>query len=322
MNITLLSGGVGGARCALAFDTWRRTVDPTLSLTAIVNTGDDFTHLGLRVAPDIDSVTYHLAGLADLARGWGRADDTTRIADQVARHLPAAAWFHLSDNDLGHSLLRTEMLASGLTLSEVTDRFARDFGVTARIIPVTDDASPTIVQLPGGELPFQEWWVREQASPVPTGFDFPLAAAARPAPGVIEAISSADLVVIAPSNPVVSITPILNIPGVRDAVLSTAAPVIGLSPIIGGRPVRGWADRCLAAAGVECSASAVRDVYGSRSVGGLLDGWLVDTADAAAAGVGTGSSGPVGTIPTLATPLLFTGSDQDNKIIEAVLSLA
>ena len=313
MNITLLSGGVGGARCALALDTWRRTVDPGLSLTAIVNVGDDFTHLGLRISPDIDSVTYHLAGLADLQRGWGRTGDTTGIAQQVATHLPSEAWFHLSDQDLGHSLLRTELLSSGSTLSEVTQRFAHDFGVAATILPATNDPSPTMVSVPEGEIPFQAWWVREQASPVPSGFTYPRAEDARPAPGVLTAIRDADVVVIAPSNPIVSVTPILKIPGVREALHATRAPVVGLSPIIGGKPVRGWADRCLAAAGVECTAAAVREFYGARDAGGLLNGWLIDPVDA--------RSAPGESVPTAATPLLFSCSDQDNRIIEALLSL-
>lgn len=331
MKVALLSGGVGGARCALALDTWRRTVDADLDLTVVVNVGDDFTHLGLRISPDLDSVTYHLGGLADRERGWGRAGDSQRIMMQVERHLPEAAWFHLGDLDLAHSLIRSELLASGLALSDVARRFADDFGIAARIIPVTDDPSPTAVDLPDGRsVGFQEWWVRDRAEPLPLGFRFPAAGSAAPAPGAVEAVRDADLVVIAPSNPIVSIAPILAIPGLREAMRETGAPVAGISPIIGGRPVRGWADRCLAAAGVECSARGVRDFYGHRGSGGLLDGWLLDEVDAAdcaradAAGGSAGSAGPCakGAVPTAAAPLLFSGTPDDNRAVAALFRLA
>lgn len=319
MRVALLSGGVGGARCALALDIWRRTEDPGLELTAIVNVGDDFSHLGLRIAPDIDSVTYHLGNLGDRERGWGRVGDSGRIMTQVERHLPEACWFHLGDLDLAHSLIRTELLASGLTLSEVTRRYAEDLGISARVLPVTDDPSPTAVDLPGGRsVGFQEWWVRDRAEPAPLRFRFPLAAEALPAPGVLDAIRKADLIVVAPSNPIVSVTPVLEISGVREAVRTARAPVIGLSPIIGGRPVRGWADRCLAAAGVECSATGVRDFYGDRRGGGLLDGWLLDDAD-----TGLPAAAPAASsIPTSSVPLLFSGTAEDNRIVGALLELA
>ncbi|MBL3699482.1 2-phospho-L-lactate transferase [Leucobacter luti] len=338
MRIVLLSGGVGGARCARALDAWRRTADPSLRLTAIVNVGDDFTHLGVRISPDIDSVTYHLGDLGDTERGWGRAGDSARIAKQIEHHLPDTAWFHLGDLDLGHSLIRTELLASGMPLSRVTQRFLDDFGISARVLPVTDDDSPTIVRVPNGPLSFQEWWVRLRAEPVPERFEYPRAAAAQPAPGVIAAIEEADLVVVAPSNPIVSITPIFEVPGVREAVAGARAPVVGVSPIIGGRPVRGWADRCLAAAGVECSALGVRDFYGSRGAGGLLDGWLVDPVDDLGREAdgrggrggsgehsepgGSGEPGSERTIVTRSVPLRFTGGREDARIVEALLALA
>lgn len=328
MRIALLSGGVGGARCALALDIWRRKADPALELTAIVNVGDDFTHLGVRISPDIDSVTYHLGGLGDKVRGWGRAGDTARIAEQVQRHLPDAAWFHLGDLDLAHSLIRTEMLASGLSLSEVTQRFVEDLSIRCRILPATDDPSPTVVDVPGrhagGErrLAFQEWWVRDRAEPLPLRFRYPSAAEAAPAPGVLDALREADLVVIAPSNPIVSITPILEIPGVKETVRSTPAPVVGLSPIIGGRPVRGRADQCLAVAGIECSATGVRDLYGSRQQDGLLDAWLLDTIDAASR-PGEENRTQGGSVPrTGSAPLRFSGTESDHRIVEELLRLA
>ncbi|UOR02181.1 2-phospho-L-lactate transferase CofD family protein [Leucobacter allii] len=329
MRVALLSGGVGGARCALALDIWRRETRSRLDLTAIVNVGDDFTHLGLRISPDIDSVLYHLGDLGDTSRGWGRAGDSATIAEQLRRHLPEAAWFHLGDLDLGHSLIRTRLLAQGLTLSEVTAKFAEDFGIEASVRPVTDDPSPTVVDVPA-EVPaetlwpdeasgtaerslgFQEWWVRGRAEPMPCRFRSPAAAEARPAPGVLDAIRDADVVVIAPSNPIVSVTPVLDIPGVREAVRATSAPVVGLSPIIGGRPVRGWADRCLAVAGVECSATGVRDFYGARESGGLLDGWLLDPTDA--------TPGPH-PMPTTASELRFGGDERDTRIVEALWEL-
>lgn len=315
-RVVFLSGGVGGARFARALDMWNRAAQRPLTCTAVVNVGDDFTHLGMRISPDLDSVTYHLAGMGDRARGWGRAGDTDQVITEIRRVLPAAGWFHLGDLDIAHSLLRTQLLSDGTPLSEVTRVLNTQYGVDFTVLPVTDAVSPTSVSLPNREntLNFQEWWVRDQAHPTPSGFTFPAAPTARPAPGVLEALSNADLIVVAPSNPIVSIDPILAIPGIRAALASAAAPVIGLSPIIGGKPVRGWLDRCLEAVGVECSAPAIASRYGSRADGGLLDGWLADPEDAGLVNEFRGEIAHV--------PLRFTQSDEDLAIIDAVFELA
>lgn len=315
MNVTMLCGGVGGARCALAIDIWRDATGVPLELTTIVNVGDDFMHLGLHISPDIDSVSYHLGKLGDKRRGWGRDGDTQRIADQVAQQLPDSAWFHLGDLDLAHSLIRSELLSRGMTLSDVTAKFAADYEIPATILPVTDGLSPTLVEVAHERrLGFQEWWVRNQATPTPKQFLFPRAAETRPAPGVLESIRDADVVIIAPSNPIVSIAPIISIPGMRDALQKTLAPIVGLSPIIGGKPVRGWADRCLAASGIECSAGGVRDYYGSRTNGGLLDAWLVDPVDE--------PENVSSELRTGAAPLLFSGNSDDVGIVEAIWEMA
>lgn len=315
-NVVFLSGGVGGARFAQALDTWNGEAGNPLACTAIVNVGDDFTHLGMRISPDLDSVAYHLAGLGNRARGWGRAGDTDAVMTEMRRVLPTASWFQLGDLDIAHNLLRTHLLNDGAPLSEVTRILNELYGVRFTVLPVTDAPSPTLVTFPaGGEtLRFQEWWVRDQAQPTPSGFAFPEARAARPSPGVIEALASADLIVVAPSNPVVSIDPILAIPGIRAALTNSAAPIVGLSPIIGGRPVRGWLDRCLEAVAVECSAPAIAAYYGNRQDGGLLDGWLADPQDAGTTDTFGGAVAHV--------PLLFTQDERDLAIIEAVFSLA
>lgn len=324
MRVTILCGGVGGARFTRSFSHWAERTGWEGELTALVNVGDDFTHLGLRVSPDIDSVTYHLAGLGDDARGWGRGGDTDTAITEITRVLPQEGWFQLGDLDIAHNLMRTHLLGQGHSLSRVTAELAGRYGVDCRILPVTDDPSPTRVRLseplPGVdgteplELGFQEWWVREQATPVPDRFVFPLAGAASPAPGVLQALDEADLVVIAPSNPAVSIAPILAIPGVREALTGVAAPVIGLSPIIGGKPVRGWADRCLRVLGVPCTAAGVAEHYGARAAGGLLDGWLIDDVDAE----DCRELEPA----TASSPLIFQGTPEDDHIITAALELA
>lgn len=317
-RIAVLSGGVGGARFARALDAWRRRNRPEMEITAIVNVGDDFDHLGLRICPDIDSVTYHLAGLGDPVRGWGRADDTAHAFTEIARIMPEHRWFELGDLDIAHNAMRTQLLGERRPLSEVTAELARRYGVGPAVLPVTDRPSPTrVVFGPDARrraLGFQEWWVRDAATPQPAAFEFPLAARAAPAPGVLDALRSAQLVVVAPSNPAVSIAPILAVPGVRQALRTTAAAVVGLSPIIGGRPVRGWADRCLAVIGVECTSAAVAAHYGSRADGGLLDGWLADPEDRR---LDFGRCGPVAFCP-----LRFTAGREDDAIIDALLELA
>lgn len=311
-NITFLSGGVGGARFARALHSWNEASGRLFNCTAIVNVGDDFTHMGLRISPDLDSVAYHLADMGDKGRGWGRASDSTRTMSEISRVLPEESWFQLGDLDIAHSLMRTQLLEKGHSLSETTHLLNSRYGVSFTVLPATDDPSPTIVEHAGSApMGFQEWWVRNQASPPPTAFTFPHAADSRPAPGVLESLAAADIIVIAPSNPVVSIDPILAIPGIRAAIAEAAAPVIGLSPIIGGRPVRGWLDRCLAVVDVECAAPAVAARYGDRSSGGLLDAWLADPLDE---NLPNSFAGLITHVP-----LLFSQDEGDNRIIDALM---
>jgi LPPG:FO 2-phospho-L-lactate transferase len=281
MRVTTLCGGIGGARFLLGLRTLGHDV------TAIVNTGDDMTVLGLRICPDVDSVLYTLGDGISRERGWGREGESFRVRDELATYAAAVgaaeqlvpAWFGLGDLDLATHLLRSSWLADGVALSTVIRWLSERWQTGITVLPASDDGIETWVQLVDGSVHFQEWWVRLRAAVPATGFDIRGIEAAKPAPGVLEAIESADVVVLAPSNPVVSIGVILAVPGVAEALRSTAAPVVGLSPIVGGAPVRGMADSCLSAIGVETSADAVARHYGLRRDGGLIDGWLVDEVD-------------------------------------------
>jgi LPPG:FO 2-phospho-L-lactate transferase len=268
----VLAGGVGAARFLRGLT---RVVAPE-TVTAVVNVGDDLTHLGLRICPDLDSITYWLSGVVHPEQQWGRADESHVVATELERfgHEP---WFTLGDRDLGVHLHRSMRLSEGVPLSQVTAEIVAAFDVTARLLPATDEPVETrITTADGRDLHFQEYWVRERARPEVAGVRLAGVEDARPAPGVVEALHAADAVFIAPSNPVVSIDTILAIPGIREAVASTAAPVVGVSPIVGGRVVRGMAHKLLPAVGTEVSARGVARHYRS-----LLDGWVVDQRDAA-----------------------------------------
>ncbi|MEX2549139.1 MAG: 2-phospho-L-lactate transferase [Nitriliruptoraceae bacterium] len=268
----VLAGGVGAAR----FLRGLTRIVPPQAVTAVVNVGDDLTHLGLRICPDLDSITYWLAGVVHPEQQWGRADESHVVASELERfgHEP---WFTLGDRDLGVHLHRSMRLSSGIPLSQVTGEVTRAFDVTTRLLPASDDQVETrIMTADGRDLHFQEYWVRERAQPEVVGVRLAGAEEATPGPGVLETLSAARAVFIAPSNPVVSIDTILAIPGIRDALASTSAPVVGVSPIVGGQVVRGMAHRLLPAVGSEVSALGVARHYGS-----LLDGWVVDQRDAA-----------------------------------------
>ncbi|MGV8895810.1 MAG: 2-phospho-L-lactate transferase [Rhodoglobus sp.] len=280
MKITVLSGGVGGARFLRGL---RDAVTPADEVTAIVNVGDDMWLTGLRIAPDLDSIMYTLAGENDEQRGWGRVGESERVSAELRAYGVGWPWFTLGDLDIGTHITRTHLLREGLSLSEATARITSRWPLGVRLIPATDDEVETHVNTDGGPMHFQEWWTRHRASIPALSFDHRGAATSTPAPGVLDAIAEADVVIVAPSNPVVSIGPILAIPGIREALASTPARVVGISPIIAGAVVRGMADACLAAIGVSTSADAVAVHYGARSRGGVLDGWLVDESDAAAA---------------------------------------
>jgi LPPG:FO 2-phospho-L-lactate transferase len=278
VKITVLSGGVGGARFLRGL---RSAVSPDDSITAVVNTGDDMWLTGLRIAPDLDSIMYTLAGENDEVRGWGRIGETERVSAELRAYGVGWPWFTLGDLDIGTHLTRSHLLREGLPLSEATARITARWDLGVTLLPVTDDEVETHVVVDGAELHFQEWWTRHRAALPALAFVQRGVEASVPAPGVLEAIDEADVVLVAPSNPVVSIGTILGIPGVRAAVAATSARVVGVSPIIAGSVVRGMADACLTAIGVETSAAAVAAHYGSRADGGVLDAWLVDETDAA-----------------------------------------
>jgi LPPG:FO 2-phospho-L-lactate transferase len=288
MKITVLSGGVGGARFLRGVRAHVREAYPdgaggsTASITAVVNTGDDMWLSGVRIAPDLDSIMYTLAGENDEVRGWGRIGETERVAGELRAYGVGWPWFTLGDLDLGTHLARTSMLRDGLTLAEATGRITSRWPLGVSLIPATNDEVEThVLARDGTSMHFQEWWTRHRAALAAQAFVQQNVDSAVPAPGVLDAIASADVVLLAPSNPVVSIGTILGIPGIRDAVRSTAAPVVGVSPIIGGAVVRGMADACLEAIGVATAADAVAAHYGSRASGGILDAWLLAEEDAA-----------------------------------------
>lgn len=313
MKVVVLSGGVGGARYLLGV----REALPDVDLTAIVNVGDDMWHAGVRIAPDLDSIMYALAGVNDTERGWGRAGESERVSAELRAYGVGWPWFTLGDLDLGTHLARTEFLRQGLGLTEATRRITARWPLGVRLLPATDSVVETQVLVEGGSMHFQEWWTRHRAAIPALGFEYRDAAAAVPAPGVLEAIADADAILVAPSNPVVSIGPILAIPGMRSALATATAPVIGVSPIIDGAVVRGMADACLTAIGVATSAEAVALHYGARSAGGLLDGWLVDEADA-----GSVSLIETAGIRARAVPLWMRSPQVTADIVRAALALA
>lgn len=282
MHIVVLAGGIGGARFLLGVRAYARASGATV--TAIVNVGDDLMLHGLRICPDLDSVMYTLGGGADDQRGWGRAGETWTVKSELAAYGVEPTWFGLGDKDVATHLVRTTMLNAGYPLSAVTEALCARWQPGVRLLPATDDRLEThvLVDVDGEQraIHFQEWWVRYRGDLPTRRFVFVGAEAAKPAAGVLDALAEADVVLIAPSNPVVSIAPILAVPGLRGAVTGAAAPVVGVSPIINGAPVRGMADKCLRVIEVACSSAGVGALYGPRSAGGLLDAWLVDTSDA------------------------------------------
>jgi LPPG:FO 2-phospho-L-lactate transferase len=267
IKVVALAGGVGGARLA---DGLAQILPPE-NLTLIVNTGDDFEHLGLYICPDLDTVCYTLAGLGNPSTGWGRAGETWRALESLSL-LGGPTWFRLGDQDLGLHLERTRRRRLGQPLSHIVQHFCQAFGIRPRILPMTDDITPTWVYTIDGEMPFQEYFVRRQCQPIVTGFHFQGAEDASPAPGVLEVIHNAHLVVFCPSNPWVSLDPILSIPGIRAAV--GACPVVAVSPIIGGQTVKGPASKMFAELGIPPSAVAV-----ARHYAGLLTGFVIDLVD-------------------------------------------
>jgi LPPG:FO 2-phospho-L-lactate transferase len=272
LKVVALAGGIGGAR----FLKGLRLIE-NLDISVIVNNGDDITMHGLRICPDLDSVIYNLAGESDLVRGWGRKDETWVVQGQLAHYLGQEQWFNLGDKDYATHIYRTNLLNNGVALSEIVKLQCAKWGIDLNLMPATNNFVQTQVQLTDGpQIHFQEWWVKHRATLPATGFELAGVESAKPAPGVLEAIAQADLIILPPSNPIVSIGMILRIPGIRDAIMKAKAPVVGVSPIIGGNPVLGMADKCLTALGLETSATSVAQQYGD-----LLDAWLIADSDSA-----------------------------------------
>ncbi|TDC96381.1 2-phospho-L-lactate transferase [Saccharopolyspora aridisoli] len=325
MKVVVLVGGVGGARfllgvkAALGLPAIGEAGSSEHEITAVVNVGDDVWMHGLRVCPDLDTCMYTLADGIDTTKGWGRVDETWSVKEELAAYGAEPTWFGLGDRDIATHLVRSRMLRAGYSLSAVTEALSDRWRPGVRLLPVTDDRVETHVAIDDpdtGEsraVHFQEWWVRYRAEPeahaiVPVGAD-----EAKPTPEVLDAIAQADVVLLAPSNPVVSIGTLLAVPGFGNALRETEAAVVGLSPIIGGKPLRGMADACLSAVGVETSAEAVGRHYGARGhAGGILDGWLVHSDDTA----------DVPGVEVRSVPLLMSDVDATAAMAQAALDLA
>jgi LPPG:FO 2-phospho-L-lactate transferase len=301
VKVALLSGGVGGARFARGLAGVLAPGD----LTVIGNVGDDVEVLGLHISPDLDSLLYTLAGLHDEERGWGRAGETWRTLESAAAW-GGEDWFRLGDLDLGLHLVRTQALRAGEPLSAVTARLAQAAGLATRLLPASDDAVRTWVETPVGPFPFQEWFVARGHRDEVDGVRFEGAADARPAPGVLDALADADVLVIAPSNPYVSIAPILAVPAIRTALETRSAPCVAVSPIVAGRAVKGPADRML-----RRMAGGTSPAHVAQRYEGLIDALVIDEADRADAGV-----------RTVVTRTLMTDADAARRLADTTLSAA
>lgn len=286
MRITVLAGGFGGSRFIAGV---RDAMGPDDELSVIANTADDIWLFGLRVSPDLDTIMYTLGGGIDAERGWGRTDETWNAKEELAAYREPQAWFGLGDRDLATHLVRTARLRDGHTLTEVTAELCRRWPIGVTLLPMSDDEVEThIATTVDGQdeiIHFQEYWIRHGAGVPVRGVELHGIDRARPTPEVLSAIGQADVVLVAPSNPIVSIGPIVAVPGMLDALHAASAPVVGVSPLIGGSAVRGMADQLLDGLGIEQSASGVALHLGARSGSaeserGLLDGWLVDDEDA------------------------------------------
>ena len=310
MRITVLAGGVGAAR----FLRGLTAAAPAAEITVIGNTGDDISLFGLHVSPDLDTVMYTLGGGISEEQGWGRAQETYNVLPELAAYGAGPDWFSLGDRDIATHIARTKLLSEGQPLSAVTRRLCERWQPGVTLLPMTDDRVETHVVLGGTDgrtVHFQEWWVRLHAAVPAAEIVAAGAAGARPAPGVLAEIETADFVLLPPSNPVVSVGIILAVPGIAAAV--SAKTVVGVSPIIGGAPVRGMADACLTAIGVQTSAAAVAAHYGA----GLLDGWLVDEQDKAAV-----DAPELAGIAVRALPLYMTDLSASAEIARAAVALA
>lgn len=304
--VVALSGGIGGAKLALGLDR----ILPRGDLTVICNTGDDFEHLGLTICPDIDTVLYTLSGQSNRTLGWGREGETWAFM-QALKSLGGETWFQLGDGDLATHVERTRRLAEGQTLTDITTAFARAFGIGSTILPMSDTPVRTIVQTPDGPLPFQRYFVEQKCAPQVTGFVFDGAASATVPDAVASALADPELqaIVICPSNPLISIDPILSVPGLRDALANASAPVVAVSPIIAGQAVKGPTAKMMRELGLPTTSKAIADHYGS-----LLDGLIIDSTD-------TDQAGTVATA-CLATPTLMQNDADKERLAREVLEFA
>lgn len=307
MRIVVLAGGIGGAR----FLRGLKAAAPDADITVIGNTGDDITLFGLRICPDLDTVMYTLGGGINEEQGWGRVDETFTVKEELAAYGMKPTWFGLGDRDTATHIVRAQMIAAGFPLSAITEALCDRWKPGVRLLPMTDDQVETHVVVEDEQgrraIHFQEWWIKHRAG-LPAAEIIAMGAdTAKPAPGVLRAIQDADVVLLPPSNPVVSVGSILGIPGIREALVEKT--VVGVSPIIGGAPVRGMADACLTAIGVETSAGAVAEHLGSD----LLDGWLVDEADA---------DTKVDGIEVRSRPLYMSDPETTEALARAALDLA
>jgi LPPG:FO 2-phospho-L-lactate transferase len=325
VRVTVLVGGVGGARFLLGVKA-ALGLPPTgegesdHEITAVVNVGDDIWLHGVRICPDLDTCMYTLGGGIDTERGWGRVGETWTVRDELAAYGADPTWFGLGDRDLATHLVRSRMLRAGYSLSDVTAALCDRWRPGVRLLPASDDRVETHVVVDDPEagpkarkaIHFQEWWIRHHAELPAHDIVSVGAEQAAVLPAARDAIRDADAVLLAPSNPVVSIGTVLAVPGVRDALRDTKAKVVGLSPIVGGRPVRGMADACLTTIGVETTAEAVGRHLGGRADGGVLDGWLVHTGDTA----------DVPGVDVHEIPLLMTDVDATAEMARRALELA
>ncbi len=333
MRITLLAGGIGGARFTRGLLHHVATSGLDADVTVVVNTGDDIRMFGLQLCPDLDSIMYTLGGGISEERGWGREDETFTVMGELGKYGVEPTWFGLGDRDLATHIVRTQMLTAGYPLSAVTEALCARWQPGVTLLPMSDDRLETHVVVEGDEpgtrraLHFQEWWIRHRAALPAHAFLLVGVDVAKPGPGVLEAISDADVVLLPPSNPVVSIGTILQVPGVRDALRATAAPVVGVSPIVGGAPVRGMADACLSGhrrrhhgrgRGPPLRRRASLPCPWVPTAAGILDGWLVDDATDSDVPARLASTG----IEARAVPLMMTDVEATAAICAAALALA
>ncbi|MFW6775252.1 2-phospho-L-lactate transferase [Nocardioides sp. CPCC 205120] len=328
-RVTVLSGGMGGARFLQGLRHGLANglvpgASADTEVTVVANTADDIWVHGLKVCPDLDTVMYTLGDGIDLERGWGRRDETWSVKEELAAYGVEPTWFGLGDRDVATHLVRTQLIEAGYPLSDITAALCRRWQPGVRLLPMTDDRVETHVAIADPEAPsgrrvvhFQEYWVRLRAEVPAEALVFVGLDEAEPAPGVVEALTETDVVLLPPSNPVVSVGTILGVPGVRAALAASDAPVVGLSPIVGGAPVRGMARQVLEAVGVEVTAGAVGAHYGARSAGGVLDGWLVDERDADQVAVAEAAG-----VPTRAVPLMMSDHDATAAMAAAAVEMA